>query len=92
MATSTSIKLDDELKARIQALADAQKRTSHWIMREAIEQYVDKAEKRAAFLREAQESWVHYKETGLHITGDELSAWLKTWGTDEETSPPQCHT
>lgn len=36
MATATSIKLDDELKGRVQHLAEARRRTSNWIMQEAI--------------------------------------------------------
>jgi predicted transcriptional regulator len=35
MTTATSIKIDDELKARIKELAAARRRSSHWIMREA---------------------------------------------------------
>jgi hypothetical protein len=29
---------------------------------------------------------------GLHITLDELSAWLDTWGDGNNTPPPKCHT
>ncbi|MGY2237798.1 ribbon-helix-helix protein, CopG family [Pseudomonas gingeri] len=36
----------DELKGHVQHLADARRRTSHWIMREAIAQYVEREEKR----------------------------------------------
>ena len=32
---ATSIKIDDELKSRIQHLASLRQRSSHWIMREA---------------------------------------------------------
>ena len=39
MATATSIKLDDELKGRVQRLAEVRRRSAHWIMREAIAQY-----------------------------------------------------
>ena len=33
---ATSVKLDDELKNRIQHLAKVRHRSAHWIMREAI--------------------------------------------------------
>ncbi|MHC1550718.1 type II toxin-antitoxin system RelE/ParE family toxin [Phyllobacterium sp. K27] len=49
MASPTSLKLDDELKGRVQHLAESRRRTSHWIMREAIAQYVEREEKREAF-------------------------------------------
>jgi predicted transcriptional regulator len=35
-----SIKIDEDTKARLKRLADARHRTSHWLMREAINQYV----------------------------------------------------
>ncbi|VAW60315.1 Prevent host death protein, Phd antitoxin [hydrothermal vent metagenome] len=41
---AASIKLDDDLKNRIQHLADAQHRSAHWIMREAIRDYVERVE------------------------------------------------
>ena len=37
-AATTSLKLDSELKERVQQLARARRRTVHWIMREAVEQ------------------------------------------------------
>lgn len=37
-----SAKLDDNLKHRIQHLADIQYRSAHWIMREAIRDYVER--------------------------------------------------
>jgi len=66
MATATSIKLDDELKGRVQHLAEARRRTSHWIMREAIAQYVEREEKREAFKQDALRAWEDYQRTGLH--------------------------
>lgn len=88
---AVSVKIDDELKSRVQRLAESRRRSSHWIMREAIEQYVDREEKRASFRSEAQESWKAYQETGLHLTGQEVRDWLRKWGSDEETEIPVCH-
>ena len=86
-----SVKLDDDLKQRIQRLAGQQQRSPHWIMRQAIQQYVEREEARESFRQEAIDSWEEYRTTGLHLTGDELREWLRTWGTDAETDPPACH-
>ena len=88
---ATSIKLDDELKTRIKQLADARRRTPHWVMREAIQEYVDREEARENFVREAEASWQAFQETGRHLTGAEARTWLGTWGTDDEKSIPECH-
>ncbi|WP_175854714.1 CopG family ribbon-helix-helix protein [Burkholderia anthina] len=89
---ATSLKIDEELKGRVQHLASMRDRSPHWIMCEAIRQYVEREEARESFKQEAAASWAHYQETGLHLTGEEVRTWLKTWGTDDETGLPECHT
>lgn len=76
---ATSIKIDDELKSRIQHLASLRQRSSRWIMREAITQYVEREEARESFKREALASWAAYQETGQHLTGQEALIWLGSW-------------
>lgn len=88
---ATSIKIDETLKSRVQRLASARRRSPHWIMREAIEQYVEREEARESFKQEALASWSAYQETGRHLTGQEVRDWLKTWGTEEEKAAPECH-
>jgi|TARA_R110000868_G_scaffold188266_1_gene430967 predicted transcriptional regulator len=88
---ATSVKLDDDLKSRIQHLADVRHRSAHWIMREAIRDYVEREEIKESFKQEALASWTAYQETGQHLTGQEVRDWLNTWGTDKETEIPRCH-
>lgn len=91
MAAATSIKLDDELKGRVQHLAEARRRTSHWIMREAIAQYVEREEKREAFKQDALRAWEDYQRTGLHLTLEEVDVWLAKLEAGEDTDMPKCH-
>ncbi|MFT4179809.1 MAG: CopG family ribbon-helix-helix protein [Thermomonas sp.] len=91
MASATSIKLDDDLKGRIQHLADARRRSSHWIMREAIAQYVEREERREAFRQDTLRAWEEYQRTGLHLTAEEVDEWLASWGTENELPAPACH-
>ncbi len=86
-----SIKLDAEEQSRLKALAEARQRKPHFLMKEALRQYLDREERREAFHREAIDSWREYQETGLHLTGAEATAWLDTWGTDTESEMPVCH-
>ena len=85
---ATSIKIDDELKGRVQHLAVLRQRSLHWIMREAIAQYVEREEARESFKQEALTSWTAYQETGRHLSGQEVRTWLNTWGTEAETELP----
>lgn len=88
---ATSLKIDDNLKSRVQNLANQRRRSAHWIMLEAIEQYVQREEARESFKQEALASWAAYQETGRHLTGQEVRSWLSTWGTDDEKTVPECH-
>jgi predicted transcriptional regulator len=90
-APTVGVKIDPLMKQRLQRLAKARHRTPHLVMREAIEQYVDREEKREALRQDVLHSLQEYDETGLHVTGDEAIAWLQTWGTDAEKDAPQCH-
>jgi len=93
MATlpTTSLKLDAETKARLQKLAQARRRSSHWLMREAIEQYVEREERREQFRQDALAAWAEYQATGLHVTAEEADAWLARLEAGEDAEPPECH-
>ena len=89
--TAVAIKIDQKTKERYKNLALIKDRSTHWMMREAINQYVDREEKRESFHQDAVNSWNEYQETGLHATGDEVIKWLNTWGTNDEKDAPECH-
>jgi predicted transcriptional regulator len=89
--STTSLKLDTELKARIQRLAAARRRSPHWIMREAVEQYVGREEKREQLRRDALAAWTHYQTTGLHAIAEEADAWLAKLEAGQDAETPECH-
>jgi predicted transcriptional regulator len=86
-----AIKLDDDTKARVKRLADARQRTPHWLMREAISQYVEREEKRESFRQDTLKAWEDYRATGLHVTADEADVWLTQLEQGNDIEPPECH-
>ena len=88
---TTSLKLDADLKERVQNLANARRRTAHWIMREAVEQYVGREEKREQFRRDALVAWNEYRTTGLHVTADQADEWLAKLEAGEDVEAPECN-
>jgi predicted transcriptional regulator len=90
-ASTTSLKLDTNIKKRLQRLASARRRSPHWVMREAIEQYVEREEKREQLRQHALAAWNHYQSTGLHVAGDEADAWLAKLEAGKNVRPPKCH-
>ena len=91
MTTSTSLKLDEDLKGRVRQLASSRRRSAHWIMREAIAQYVEREERREAIKQDALRAWGDYQTNGLHLTADEADAWLTKLEAGEDVEPPDCH-
>lgn len=88
---ATSLKINDTLKERVQQLASQRRRSSHWIMLEAIQQYVEREEAKESFRQEAISSWESYQETGRHLDAKEVGNWLESWGTSDEKPVPDCH-
>ena len=91
-AGSVFVKLDDADQARIASLATVKKRTPYYLMKEAILEYVKREEARQKFIAAAESSFEHYKETGLHISLDEFSAWVDDVQQCPGARLPECHT
>ena len=87
---TSSVKLDVEVRQRVQRLAVLRRRSPHWLMREAIEEYVEREEKREQFRRDALAAWDHYQATGLHATAEEADAWLAKLEAGKDSAPPKC--
>jgi predicted transcriptional regulator len=93
MATlsTTSLKLDTAMKERVHRLASARRRSPHWVMREAVEQYVEREEKREQLRQDALAAWAAYQATGLHVTAEEADAWLAKLEAGKHAVVPKCH-
>lgn len=90
-ARPVAIKIEADIKERVRRLADARNRSPHWLMREAIRQYLDREEKREAFRQAAISAWNDYQATGAHATLDEADAWLAELAAGTDAEPPECH-
>ena len=86
-----AIKIGEDIKVRVKRLAEARHRTSHWLMREAITQYVDREEKREMFRQDTLKAWQAYRDTGLHVTAAEADVWLSELEQGNDIEPPECH-
>jgi predicted transcriptional regulator len=90
-SATTSLKLDAELKDRVQKLAASRRRSAHWVMREAVEQYVSREEQRELLRQQAVAAWSEYQATGLHATAEEADSWLSKLEAGEDAGVPECH-
>jgi predicted transcriptional regulator len=70
---ATTLELDAEIENRLLRLAEAQRRSADALVREAVEQYVEREERRERLRHDALGAWTEYQETGLPVTGDEAA-------------------
>jgi predicted transcriptional regulator len=90
-SSTTSLKLDPETKVRVERLAAARSSSSDAIVREAIEEYISRAEKREQFKNDALAAWEDFQATGLHVTDEEFDEWVAKLTAGEDATPPKCH-
>ena len=86
-----TIKIEPEIKERVKRHADARRRSSHWLMCEAISQYLCREEKREVYRQDALRAWSEYQATGGHVTLEEADAWLAELEAGKDAEPPPCH-
>ena len=61
------------------------------MMREAVEEFVDREERRERLRKDALAAWNHFQESGLHVTDEEADAWLAKLEAGEDAKAPECH-
>ena len=77
MATiATSLKLPIDLKARVDAAADAAGKTPHAFMVEAIEEQTARAERHEAFIAEALEAEREMERTGRYYAAEDVFTYM----------------
>ena len=86
--TTMGVKLDEDTRDRLKALAEARRRSAHWLVKEAIDQYLKREEQIEQRNREADAAWEEYQRTGQFVSHEAMRAWLDTWGTDQEGACP----
>lgn len=89
--STTTIRLPDELRARIAKLAEKSGTTAHGIMLDAIAQKVEEEELRALFYDEADTRFAEMIESGKGIPWHDMRAYLKTRATGKKAKAPKTH-
>ncbi|PWR23762.1 CopG family ribbon-helix-helix protein [Zavarzinia compransoris] len=88
---ATSVRIDGQLEARLQRLAQAKAQSTDELLIAALQQFIEREEARQDFVGEALQSLAAFQRDGLHLTGAETRDWLKQWGAGRGEAPPDCH-
>ena len=75
--STTTIRIDDDLKARLAAAAQVAGKTSHAFILDAIVQTVEQVEVDAEFERLADGRWARVLATGQTVPWDDTKAYLE---------------
>lgn len=74
---TTTIRLPDELKARVAAAAQDAGTTAHGFMLEAIAEKTEEAERRAAFYADADRRYAEFLKTGTTVPWSDARQYLE---------------
>lgn len=85
---TTTIRIQEALKARISAAAERAGKTPHAFMLDAIEQSVEQAEIAEEFHRIADERWAKILATGKTVPWNETRVWLEARARGERPRKP----
>jgi hypothetical protein len=58
-------------------------------MKDAIRRYLEEEEAAEKARVEALERWASFEKTGEYVDGDDVTEWLKSWGTAKERPCPK---
>ncbi len=86
-ARPVAIKIDEDTNARLKRLADARQQSPHWLMREAITQYVAR-EEGEALRQDTVQAWEAFRVAGQHVTAEAANSWLAELQQGNDLDPP----
>ena len=86
--STTTIRLPDELRARIEKLAAARGGSAHSFMVEAVARATEQAEHRLDFEAEAEQRLRHMARTGEYLMLDDLQPFAQALARGEAPERP----
>lgn len=82
------VRLSEDMIKRLKVIGAKKDRSPHYLVKEAVEEFVHKeefAQRELAIVRERVE---HYERTGEHYTHEEMKAWAKQLTSDYKARNP----
>ena len=89
--STTTIRLEEAMKARVAAAAERAGKTAHAFILEAISQTVEQAELHDAFLQLADQRWEKLRTDGQTVAWEEAHDYLLARAGGAPSSRPKTH-
>jgi RHH-type rel operon transcriptional repressor/antitoxin RelB len=85
MSTTLSVRIDEETKRRLEALAKSAKRTKSFLAAEAIALFVESE----SWQLEEIKTGLKELDAGQSVSHADVSGWLRSWGRKGERKAPR---
>jgi RHH-type rel operon transcriptional repressor/antitoxin RelB len=85
MSTTLSVRIDEETKRRLEALAKNAKRTKSFLAAEAIAVFVESE----SWQLEEIKTGLKELDAGQSVSHADVSGWLRSWGRKGERKAPR---
>jgi RHH-type transcriptional regulator, rel operon repressor / antitoxin RelB len=83
--TLVSFRVKNELKAKLDSLAEATQRSKSFLATEALERYIELESWQVGHIKKG----IKQAEDGVVVSGEDVDRWLASWGTAKQLPPPK---
>ena len=83
----TSIRLQSDIERPLEELAVKLDRSKNYLINQAIREFIARQSRDEALWEDTLQALSSIKD-GSSVPESEVNAWLESWGTDGELSPP----
>ena len=91
-SVNLQLELDEQEWQTLLLRAQDQGLTPQEVLQAAIGFYIEHGDEYRVFTNQCGEASEHYQRTGLHVTNDEIGAWIaELEAGNDDAEPPECH-
>ncbi len=90
MSAVRSIRINEDLQNRVESFAHRRQRTVNFIIKEALQSYLETKEREEEVVQAAKEAWAEFQSTGQGAEWADVRQWIASWGGPEELPAPKC--
>lgn len=84
----TTVRLSQGVEETLDALAGKLQRSKSWLINQALREYIERQQLEQVRWQETLVAMESVAK-GDVVSGDAVHAWLRSWGTQDETDPPR---
>ncbi len=84
----TTVRLQPDIEENLGAMTEKLQRSKSWLINQALREYFERQELEQARWQETLQALESVAQ-GRIVSGEAVDAWLQSWGTENELSPPK---